>query len=44
MSQGWGSVHQTLKSTKAKMREILARIEASQGDHGQPLDTQVSTV
>ena len=44
MDQGWDSVHQTLKYTKAKMRKILARLEASQEDHGQPVDTQVSTV
>ena len=37
-----GNSHQTLKYTKAKMREILPRIEASQEDHGQPMDTQVS--
>ncbi len=36
--------HQTLKYTKAKMREILAQIEANQKDHEQPLDTRVSTV
>ena len=34
--------HQTLKYTKAKMRGILAQIEANQKDH--PLDTQVSIV
>ena len=48
MNQGLESdcddAHQTLKYTKAKMRKILARIEASQEDHGQPLDTRVSIV
>ena len=44
MNQGLGSVHQTLKYTKVKMREILARTEANQGDHGRPLDTQISIV
>ena len=36
--------HQTLKYTKAKMREILTRIEVSQEDHGQPMGTKVRTV
>ena len=36
--------HQTLKSTKARMREILAQIEANHEDHGQPLDDWVSIV
>ena len=36
--------HQTLKYTKAKMCEILTQIAADQEDHGQPLDSQVSTV
>ena len=39
-----GGAHQTLKYTKAKMREIIAQIEANQKGHGQPLDTQVSIV
>ena len=34
--------HQTLKYTKAKMREILAQIEANQKDHEQPPVTRVS--
>ena len=45
MNQGLESnvndAHQTLKYTKAKMREILAQIEAN---HEQPLDTRVSIV
>ena len=48
MNQGLKSAiddaHQTLKSTKAKMRGILAQIEANQEDHGQPLDDRVSIV
>ena len=48
MNQGLDSdiddAHQTLKSTKAKMREILAQIEASQEDQGQLLSTWVSIV
>ena len=36
--------HQTLKYTKAKMREILAQIAANQNNHGQPLDAKVSIV
>jgi len=46
MNQGLGSdindAHQTLKYTKAKMREVLAQIAANQKDHGQPLDAKVS--
>ena len=48
MNQGLASdiddAHQTLEYTKAKMREILAQIEANQKDHEQPPDTRVSTV
>ena len=48
MNQGLKSdiddTHQTLKSTKAKMREILAQVEANQDNHGQPLDDRVSIV
>jgi len=36
--------HQTLKYTKAKMREIIARVEANQKGHGPSLDTQVSII
>jgi len=39
-----GGAHQTLKYTKAKMREIIAQIEANQKGHGQPLDPQVSII
>jgi len=39
-----GDAHQTLKYMKAKMREIIAQIEANQKGHGQPLDTQVSII
>ena len=48
MNQGLEShiddAHQMLKSTKAKLREILAQFEANQEDHGQPLDDRVSIV
>jgi len=48
MSQGAepdiGDAHQTLKYTKAKMREIIAQIEANQRGHGQPPETQVSII
>jgi hypothetical protein len=44
MNQGVDDARQTLKYTKARMREIIARIEANQEGHGQPSDTQVSTV
>jgi hypothetical protein len=44
MNQGVDAAHQTLKYTKAKMREIIARIEANQEDHGHSLDTKVSTI
>ena len=48
MDQGSGlgvdDAHQTLKHTKAKMREILARIAANHEDHGQPQDAQVSII
>ena len=33
--------HQTLKYTKAKMREVLAQISADQQDHGQHWDAKV---
>ena len=36
--------HQTLKNTKAKMREVLAKIAAILKEHGQPQDGKVSTV
>jgi hypothetical protein len=35
---------QTLKHTKAKMREILTQIEANQEVHGEPQDAQVSVL
>ena len=38
------NAHQMLKSTKAKMREILAHIAANQEDHGQPQGAQVSII
>ena len=45
MNQGLESdiddAHQTLKYTKAKMREVLAEIEE---EYGQPLDTNVSII
>jgi hypothetical protein len=44
MNQGVDDARQTLKYTKAKMREIISQIEANQEAHGQPSDTQVSTV
>ena len=48
MDQGLESniddAHLTLKSTKGKMREILAQIEANHEDRGQPLDKRVSIV
>ena len=46
MNQGLGShidgAHQMLKSTKAKMREVLAEIAANQEEHREPQDTNVS--
>ena len=36
--------HQTLKYTKAKMREVLAQIAANQEEHRLPPDTKVSIV
>jgi len=39
-----GNAHQTLKYTKAKMREIIAQIEANQKGHEEQLDTQVSII
>jgi len=39
-----GDAHQTLKYTKAKMREIIAQIEANQKGHEEQLDTQVSII
>ena len=44
LESGIDDAHQTLKSTKAKMREILAQVEANQEDHNQPLDDRVSSV
>ena len=48
MSQGLqldiDDAHQTLKNTKARMREILTQIAADQENHGQPLDSQVRIV
>jgi len=39
-----GGAHRTLKYTKARMREVIARIEANQKGHGRPLNTQVSII
>ena len=39
-----GGAHQTLKYTKAKMRDIIARVEADLEYYGQLLDTQVSII
>jgi len=39
-----GDAHQMLKYTKAKMREIIAQIEANQKGHEEQLDTQVSII
>ncbi len=36
--------HQTLKYTKAKMREVLTQIAANQEEHRNPPDTKVSIV
>ena len=36
--------HQTLKNTKAKMREVLAEVTANQEEYGQPQDAKVSIV
>ena len=38
------NAHQTLKNTKAKMREVLAQIAAIQVEHGEPLDSKVSII
>jgi len=39
-----GDAYQTLKYTKMKMREIIARIEADQENQGRASDDQVSII
>jgi hypothetical protein len=38
LENGIDDPYQSLKNTKAKMREILAQVAASQEDNGQPQD------
>jgi len=44
MNEGLDGARQTLKYTKTKMREIIARIEADQENQGRAPDAQVSII